>query len=330
VSEEIKNKADWNLIATYLSGNSNTDDRVRLENWIAESEENKIIFEKAKSIWKSAEGIDVSLLNVEKAWDKVNKRAKISHASSSVPIFLQTKYLLRIAAVLIVGLVSFWFIHTNVNNKVVNAPELMQLALSDGSTINLNKGAKLIYPEEFKGTTREVYLTGEAFFTISRNPEKPFIIHTTKADIRVLGTSFNVNTQSNGDVEVTVKTGIVKVTAADELSEVILQKNERVAFNANTGKMQKGLSTNLNYLAWKTHNFEFRETSLHEVFANLEKVYNVKISVSDTSIYNCKLTATYENLQASEIVQMIEMTFGFKTTINGNKINVTGGNCKLN
>ena len=83
--------------------------------------------------------------------------------------------------------------------------------MPDGSVITVNKNSTLSYPSEFKGKTREVALNGEAFFKVTPNKEKPFIIHVNDVTVRVVGTSFNIRSEK-GKTEVIVETGIVQVT----------------------------------------------------------------------------------------------------------------------
>lgn len=324
------NIQNWDTIAAYCSGNLDEKDKLKFENWIAESIENKAIFEDARKVWVLAEQAKASEINTNSAWNKVANRTAIAIEQKPKLRFITTgKYILRIAAVFILGLFT-WFALKSFNHSVTAKAEdkLMQLALSDGSKIDLNKGAQLIYPKVFKGATREVQLKGEAFFTVAHNPEKPFIIHTPKADIKVLGTSFNVNSIANGDVEVIVKTGTVSVTSDESKNQVILYKDEKINFVAKSGEMIKSSNSDSNFLFWKTHKLIFKETTLANVFSTIEKAYHVKVTVQNPLINQCKLTATYENLDANQVIQMIEITFGLKSSFRDNSFIIEGNRCK--
>ena len=320
----------WSLVTLYLSDNATPAEREKVELWVNESNENKNIFEKAKKIWESSKIAAYAGIDVNAAWKNVDNKAKITSKSKTRNLYsLPVKYALRIAAIVCIGLFSWYLISTFSAQKTVLAGNVLaQIELSDGSHVNLNKQASLKFNKMFSGKTREVYLKGEAFFHVARNVEKPFIIHTANADIKVLGTSFNVNTSENGDLEVVVNSGTVSVTSKETKSQVILHKDDKAIYSARSGSLVKTINGNPNYLAWKTFKLIFKETSLNEVITNVEKVYGIKVNISDTSLLNCRLTATYDNLKADELLQMVGKTFGFNIKATNNSFYFEGKNCK--
>jgi ferric-dicitrate binding protein FerR (iron transport regulator) len=124
---------------------------------------------------------------------------------------------MRIAALfLIIAGAAILYYVLNSDQKIKNITahadnKILKDTLPDGSVITLNKNASLVYPEKFKGDTRSVSLTGEAFFEISPNKEKPFVIGVNDVMVKVVGTSFNIRS-SRGTTEVIVESGIVQVT----------------------------------------------------------------------------------------------------------------------
>jgi transmembrane sensor len=161
-------------------------------------------------------------------------------------------------------------------------------------------------------------LKGEAYFEVAHNPQRPFIIHTTDAQIRVLGTSFNLNSNNNGDVEVVVNSGTVEFTSNKTKTSVIINKNEKASFSAFSNAFTKEINTDPNFLSWKTMKFVFRETRLENVFQKLEHVYDIRIVVQDPSVLNYKLTATYDKIDVKEIVRLIGLTFRLNFEKEGN------------
>jgi transmembrane sensor len=321
---------DWVLLTKYLSGNANDIEKNKMHQWIELSQGNKTVFEKAQKIWEASQSANVANVSIDNAWDKVNAKANIIPLGKVRQLVLVQKYILRIAAVLVIGLVSWYFVNNAMSDKTITATTtIKQLALSDGSEISLNKGATINYPENFSGNSREIEMNGEAFFDIAKNPQKPFIIHTSKADIKVLGTSFNVNTKPNGDLEVIVKTGVVAITSLKSKEQIILHKNERGLFNSANLSLKKVINEDENYIAWKTNKFVFKDNSLEYVFNTIEKVYGVKIMANE-HILQCKLTATYDNLDIKMVMGMIDMTFGFKTIKNKDGYIVEGTSCEEN
>ncbi|RKD92228.1 FecR family protein [Mangrovibacterium diazotrophicum] len=194
--------------------------------------------------------------------------------------------------------------------------DITEIVLADGSVVTLNYGSTLTYPDEFNGKYREVTLDGEGFFEVQPNPEQPFIIHAGKADIQVLGTSFNVNAYpQNGEVSVVVQTGRVRVSS-NELTEtgekVVLIPGEKGVLALNDQVVQKSQNTDVNFLSWKTHSFSFNKTSLKDVIQQLDKVYRVQISTADPDLERLLLTARFDDRPVRFILEVIAMTHGLE------------------
>jgi transmembrane sensor len=318
---------DWALVTKYLSGNAKESEKNTVLEWANATIENKTAFDRAEKLWNASKSANISDINVNDAWNKVNERANVRSQTKTRALTMPQKYILRIAAVLVIGLVSWYYISNSVIEKSFStSTEIAQLNLSDGSEIALNKGAIINYPEKFSGETREIKMNGEAYFNIAKNAAKPFIIHTSNADIKVLGTSFNVISKPNGDLEVVVNTGVVSVTSTKTNEQVILHKDEKASYLTSNASLLKTVNTDVNYLSWNTRKFVFRESTLSNVFENIEKVYGIKI-IADERIMNCKLTATYDRLDVKQIIHLIDMTFGFKTVENNNVYLVEGISC---
>lgn len=231
----------------------------------------------------------------------------------------------RIAAIvaiaLLLGGAGYWISGRswlNAPEKMVaaNNNDLKEIVLADGSVVTLNYGSTLTYPDEFNGKYREVTLDGEGFFEVQPNPEKPFIIHAGKADIQVLGTSFNVNAYpQNGEVSVVVQTGRVQVSSnevADTGGKVVLIPGEKGVLALNDQVVQKSQNSDVNFLSWKTHSFTFNKTSLKDVIQQLDKVYRVQISTADPDLERLLLTARFDARPVRFILEVIAMTHGLE------------------
>jgi ferric-dicitrate binding protein FerR (iron transport regulator) len=327
-TRENKN-VDWMLLTAYISGNISETDRQYIENWLKESEVNRETLQKATKVWEASKNAAFADIDVDNAWSKVNSKARITKPRNFSLQTNYSKYILRIAAVLVIGLVS-WFIFSNINSEKTTLAKnaVVPVVLSDGSEITLNKESKLVYPKHFSSNSREVELVkGMAFFNIAKNPHKPFIITTRDTRIKVLGTSFNVGTSENGDVEVIVRSGIVSFESENTLQKVTLYKNEKAIYNAQEGTIEKGLNSDPNYLSWKTKKFEFRATSLGQVFSMLQDIYGISIQIKDPAINNCHYTGKFDNDDIEHIFNVIDKTMGL-TTVKSENTYTVGGNCK--
>jgi transmembrane sensor len=208
----------------------------------------------------------------------------------------------------------------NVYSEVISAEKQVvnEFILPDGSVVALNSNSKLQFPKKFKNNVREVTITGEAFFDVIPNPEMPFIINAGNAQIKVLGTSFNVNAYpENETVEVVVETGTVQVSSNEKLNrletaEILLKPGEKGTFLNSLGKLEKGLNSDANYLAWKTHNLVFENTPLKEVVQYLNKTYYTNIQLKEDNLNNLVLTAQFERKPVDFILDVVQITFGLK------------------
>jgi len=229
----------------------------------------------------------------------------------------------RIAAVLVVGVILGTFVLWSqyggqvIPQKMVAQDQygLQKIVLADGSVVTLNYGSSLDYPAEFDADKREVTLQGEGFFEVTPNPQKPFVIHAGKANIRVLGTSFNVNANSqNEEVSVVVKTGKVSVWAADNVApeDIVLLSGEKGVLSVGERMFVKSRNNDANYLAWKTHSFIFEKTSLKDVIEQLCRVYRVEITTADSETSGLLLTARFDDRSIGFILEVIAMTHGLE------------------
>jgi len=264
------------------------------------------------------------------AWEKVqNQIQNHAHNNRTRLRRLISNPLMRIAAtVLVAALLSVGgyeiFTRWDESSQTIELTASNQLVktitLPDGTLVSLNSDTHFSYPKKFGNHTREVTIQGEAFFEVKPNKNKPFIIHVGNAQIKVLGTSFNVNAYPHSNLmEVIVKTGKVQVTTmiseTIKHNELILNPGDKGTLVLSNNALLKIQNENLNYLAWKTHDLIFKATSLGEVIGLLEKVYKVNIQLNDPRLNELLLTAHFNNYSLDVVLKVIETTFQLKTQV---------------
>ena len=160
-----------------------------------------------------------------------------------------------------------------------------------------------------------VTISGEVFFDVKSNPEKPFIIHAGNAKIKVIGTSFNVCAYPGAEtVEVVVQSGKVQVIneyADLQLNnrEVFLTSGEKGTLINESHVLQKSMNNDVNFLAWKTNDIIFNETPLSEVISCLEKVYRISIQIADPELEDLVLTAHFDKKPIDFVLNVVQLTF---------------------
>lgn len=239
----------------------------------------------------------------------------------------------RIAAsvVLIVGVGIFMVVklrhEPEAVQRLATGDDIRSFTLPDSSTAVLHKNSEIEYLSDFKGNTREVnFNKGEAFFRVAHNVVKPFIIHTTLADIQVVGTAFNVE-KTDGALEVSVDEGKVLVTTAAAGSHY-LEKGQRARIEAgDAASLQIDRAGDSNAWGYATQRFSFKDTPMDEVVQRMEKAYPFTIKFSRPTLGNCKLTATFDHLSAEEMLTLIAETLNFKVTKHDTVYILEGNGC---
>ncbi|MDR3693004.1 FecR domain-containing protein [Mucilaginibacter sp.] len=180
------------------------------------------------------------------------------------------------------------------NLTVMNVPanQQKQVVLADGSRIEVNSLSVLKYPVKFDGKTREVYLSGEAYFDIQHDASKPFIIHTGKVVTTVLGTAFNIREdKKEHTIVVTVTRGKVSVANGSQPLGVITP-NQQISFNeVNLKHTQKNVDAE-KVIAWLESNLHFNNVTFADAANQLQQHFKVKISFANEKVKNCRFTGT--------------------------------------
>ena len=193
-----------------------------------------------------------------------------------------------------------------------------QLVLADGSKVWLNAESSIRFPTSFTGQERNVEITGEVYFEVAHNASKPFIVRANEVEIKVLGTSLNVNAyEDEGEIKTTLLEGSVKINK--EKQSIIIKPGEQVLARKGTGLTVKDGVDVEAVVAWKDGYFQFENLSIKEIMWQLSRWYNVDV------IYEGKVPAGHyvgkpsRDLNLSEILKVIELS-GVKIAVNGKTI----------
>jgi ferric-dicitrate binding protein FerR (iron transport regulator) len=312
----------WKLLAKYLAGETNEKENHKIQKWMNKNSENGHFINDLKTLWGSMES-KKEHIDVDKAWNKL--RSKIQENESqeknkSVPVFSLNKTVVKYAAsiVLIIGIGALgMFSYQRISNSwnTVNVETSAfdsnkEVTLPDGSIAYLNKKSEVNYPKSFQEGKRSIKFEGEGFFDIEKDPNKPFIIEAGKAQIEVLGTSFNVNTHSPDRIEVFVKSGTVKLSSKSKGKSIIINKGYIGTLSGD--KLTKKLNKDVNYLSWRTGKLIFKKTKIEDAVKALNRTYDVRIVLENNSLKNEEITATFDQEPIEHVLKVIGKTFGVK------------------
>lgn len=310
----------------------------------------KKVIEKIKTVDQEASSSDNALITP-------NSPDHSLTAAPTSPRKISRKRWYSAAAAILIIAVTTWVYHssdTRHNNQAASLHWLQktthpakkdQLTLSDGTVVTLNSATTIKYPDYFGDSTREVYLEGEAYFDVSKDPLHPFIIHTDKMNIRVLGTSFNVKSYQNEPLgEASLINGSIEVTLNDRPSDRIILKPKEKLIVQNNGTTKKTVNpdpstldtatrkttryslTNLTYFpntvktvvetSWVENKLVFSEKDFIDLSGQLERWYGVHIRFANERVKHYNFTGFFEKEtlpEALDALKMIEQ-FNYKIT----------------
>ncbi len=249
------------------------------------------------------------------------------------------KNVYRYAAVLAIVLTSSLLTWHAINNELSNVPvstdvsnslvlvttqkaEKKEIILEDSTKVILNSNSVLSYPKHFSGNTREVVIKGEAFFDVTENPERPFIVTTDNGmKIRVLGTSFNIKSYpEDKNVETTLVTGKVKVIEENKNTVVELSPSQKATYVKSEDKMIVEKVDTENFTSWKEGKLIYNETPMRDVIKDLERTYNMKFDVTSNKILDYKYKGEFDNLSIYQILDLFEVSSPITYSIHNNII----------
>ncbi|MCX6337888.1 MAG: FecR domain-containing protein [Bacteroidetes bacterium] len=222
-----------------------------------------------------------------------------------IQVTLFGKKLLRIAAIFILFLIGaggFYFYPINkVNNiQTESLAYTKYLLLPDGSKVIVHNNSKLEYPSAFNGKTREVTLTGEAYFDIKHDDNKPFIIHTGKLTTTVLGTAFNIQAYPGAkNIIVTVTRGKVRVEFNHKVLAVLTPDGQLVYDLPKADAKNKTVVAQ-EIIKWTNSDMDFEDVPFETIVEQISKRYQADISFANNEIKKCPVHATFSGTETIE------------------------------
>ena len=309
------------LLVNYLLDEATAAEKAQVEQWIAADAGNRLYFEQFRRVWdesrKLAQG---STADENLAWRRFQTRIGTTRPAARPVRSMQW---MRIAAlfILIVGAALTAYLTLKpepVTQLTASAgSSAIKDTLPDGSTITLNKNTVLTYPSSFEGSSRSVKLEGEAFFNITPDKEKPFLISVNDVTVKVVGTSFNVR-GVNGNTEVIVETGIVQVTKNGKTVE--LRPGEKVLIGRQDTVLQKQKETDALYNYYRTREFICDNTPLWKLVEVLNEAYDANIVVENPALRAQQLNTTFSNESLDRILEVIALTLNLTVHKENGKI----------
>lgn len=366
----------WDLLAKKLTGEASSEELQQLETLLRRNPELHYPMQTLIDLWNSAEPSRQAA--AENAFDrhldrmeKLNTGFTVGDHSSATEYVPALKFrsfrTIVIASLIAITLASTWLILYPGHNRQPLSPNPAQtaaapalnevvtangsrthLTLPDGTKVWLNAGSRLAYDKTYGAGRREISLAGEAFFDVASNPQQPFIIHTPRMDVRVLGTSFNLKSYiADKTTEATLVRGSIAVSIRNRPDEtIILKPNQKLivtndqatllrhqpgqshpapdstaqisirppSYEQNTGAMIE--------TSWVNNRFIFKDEDFGTLSKDLERWYGVNIQLTDPAQADWRFTGNFEKETIRQALDALKMTAAFHYIIQGSQIQI--------
>lgn len=319
--KEKENVKYQNLISKFLAGEISDDEMILLKTWIDLDPENRLIFNEENELWQEA-NIHTKHENysTETAWMNISSKLGLrKNANKSIKILSQVNFRILIVAATVACLVAVGGLCLLISEKksfqhmasaptitTTNEGEKSQILLSDSTRIFLNSGSTLQYNGLYNIESRNVKFTGEAFFNVHTNPEKPFVVQIDKMSITATGTRFNVLSYYNEDrVETTLEEGKINVSIEGKEPISVKSGQQVVYFRQSEKVLLREVATDT-YTSWKENKLRFNDTPIEEVLRRISRKYNVNFQIVGTDLLDLKYTATFIDESIEEVMKMLK------------------------
>lgn len=317
------------------------EQQLELNSWIQAHPEKAELFSEAQDVIRSL-GITHTPLNEHEKQEAVDQilsltSRKAPRTSGIVPLSVLTR--IAASAVITIGLFMLGKMIMNKPSAGENSAQMVLtqnnstiaklIRLPDGSAVVLKPGSYITYPASFETHKRELNLVGEAFFEISKNPEKPFFVHAGGSVTKVLGTSFNIRAFERDErVTVLVKTGKVAVYRQEEEDMItkpvsLLEANQQLQLHKKDNSFQKSILRQEPLY----QNDQQTEIPVSELFRKLSQSYGIVIDFDQQKLVNCAVMANLSDLHLLEKLDAICLAINASYTISESQIIITGQGC---
>lgn len=294
-----------------------------VHHWLLQNRHEDLKEEALKKVWDETKVR--SDLHTEESFQQVLHRLQISPVSRVYGISIW-RYAAMVAVLCVSVVSTFWLTrryveHSSVSmiEKYIRHGETGSVNLPDGSVAYLNSGSYILYPSNFEGDVRVVYLIGEANFKVAKDVQKPFIVKSADLSVTALGTEFNVEAYpEEEEIVATLLHGKIKVETALDTTSYILSPGEQIIYNKKNSESHL-VSANLSDVtAWQRGEIIFRGCTAEEVFQQLERnygitfQYNANLFNDDKYNFKFKRDASVEDIL--EVLQVVIGNFDYQVS----------------
>lgn len=329
---------DKDLLDRFFRNQCSEEEARRVVAWLNSTEDRELIAaDIMKRHWEETANLDVAderkldqllfkIHNKINAADVVSKPAKEQYSSAKVVHLFNKRinaHYFKWAAVFIgsllistVGLLTFNPINDDTVHYATQYGEIEEITLPDGSSVVLNANSELSFTADWEddSSIREVWLKGEAFFSVLKKPESKhpkFIVHANELNVEVLGTQFNVKNR-RCNTSVVLNSGKVKLKETEKLNEVNMEPGELVEYSQKKNAFRKKVVNPELYSSWKDKKLIFDNTSIKKIAMIIEDNYGIKVQFTDESISDKRVSGSVPSENVEVLLDALSASFNIK------------------
>lgn len=309
---------DEDVIKRYLNGVYTQVEADRVLDIIRRSGQNAVLDQCMRDTWKESQSITSS--EEEKRF-LMQEASSLLRAGKRKYIIFPRIYLRRaasiaasIAVIAFLSICSYnYFTTISAEEQIfveqfADYGEIKSFILPDGTQVTLNSRSQIVYPAKFTRDERNVELRGEAYFQVTGNDKMPFIIHTDKFNVKVIGTEFNIKAYEDDILQsVNVEKGKVQVDMQEAM--IRLTKTEQLDINTETNDYVKYGETD-SVAIWRKGYLQFNKTPINDIVNELERNYNVSFTLEQGKTFDNLITGRLLNTNLVSVLETLEHVSG--------------------
>lgn len=298
----------YRILCKFREGTISARNRIFVKRWLLANREMARKDEAMRMIWDEIDAdADAS---TQESLLSVHRKIEVTQITPSTSFGFSRwmKYAAILLLPILTGVTVFWlsgsyYMNLEMTECYVPNGKLQTVTLSDGSIIQMNSGTVLIFPKQFRGGKRMVYLSGQARFQVAKNESKPFIVRTGNLNVEVLGTRFDVESYPGSEhITTTLEEGAVNVYLEGQPDKGFRMKpDQQVIYHtaADSFSYSQHIESS-DYTAWTQGELRFRNKTLNEILQTLERRYNVHFLVDEKIICSDLYTMKFKSHETIE------------------------------
>lgn len=314
------------LIVKEQQGKISTEEQGQLTTWLNGNAENREEYVRLLKVWEASSTSLNANINVDREWNHFKSKHFAQAKQPTKVIKLRFESVLRYAAaaVILLGMFAGIQYFRNSESYSTGAGERLAIQLADGSTVILGENSRLKVNGTFNWWNRPTELEGEAFFDISKNPDKAFTIEGEKTTTRVLGTSFHLIASETNN-KIWVSEG--KVSYSADGQSIILTRGEEG--NLADNHLKERRTEDPTYDSWKSGKFVFENTPILEVLSSLQDYY--VFSIPDLPKFrdlDCRFSGSFDQQPIEEVLEVISRVMGMEYHYENKVLHIQSFKCE--